>query len=160
MWRHDTATRPREHWGSSPADWEQRAAEKQREMQCAVAELKAAGYGDASVGEAIRDVLETIEVCSVNIELLTGSESFDDPAWVERRAGEALARLEAETDPVMLMGRRKIVRKWREEVARSQMVERAKALIARGDEDGAVAAFNEFRAWMKRPDRKSFDLTG
>jgi hypothetical protein len=72
----------------------------------------------------------------------------------------ALARLEAETDPVMLMGRRKIVRKWREEVARSQMVERAKALIARGDEDGAVAAFNEFRAWMKRPDRKSFDLTG
>jgi hypothetical protein len=30
----------------------------------------------------------------------------------------------------------------------------------RGDDDGAVAAFNAFRTWMKRPDQKSFDLTG
>ncbi|HEV2042110.1 MAG TPA: hypothetical protein VGT81_19055 [Casimicrobiaceae bacterium] len=75
---------------------------------------------------------------SVKVELLNGSGSFDDPAWAERRA-RALTRLEATTDPVLLPGFRKLVRKWREEAARSQMTQ---------------------RAWMNRPDRKAFDETG
>jgi len=81
---------------------------------------------------------EKIVRSAVNVELLNGSGSFDDPAWAERRA-KALTRLEVTTDPVLLPGFRKLVRKWREEAARSQMTQ---------------------RAWMNRPDRKAFDETG
>ena len=139
-------------------DWERRAIETQRDIHVTIAQVRAAGLDDA--GEAIRDLMETIEVCGVNIELLTGSGSFDDPAWVERRARTAHARLEAETDPVLLPGLRKIVRKWNEELVWSRVAEQAKALIARGDQAGAATVFREFGEWMKRPERKDFDKTG
>ena len=44
-------------------------------------------------------------------------------------------------DPVLLLGLRKIVRKWREEVALSQTREQARAR----SHAGAAAAFDEFR---------------
>jgi hypothetical protein len=114
------------------AEWKRRAAEERRAIELTVAKLKTAGYDDAFVGEAIRDVLETIEVCSINVELLTGTGSFDDPTWVAWRSREAIERLERETDPVLLHGLRKIVRKWNEEIAWSETAELIKALIARG----------------------------
>ncbi|MGH6848725.1 MAG: hypothetical protein ACREC0_15220 [Methylocella sp.] len=144
----------------TPAEWKRRAAEEQRTIERTVVELRAAGLDDACVGEAIRDVLETIEVCSVNVELLTGTGSFGNPRWVEWRSREAIDRLEGETDPVLLHGLRKIVRKWNEEFGWSQTAELIKALVARGDQVGAAAALREFREWVSRPDRKAFDTTG
>jgi hypothetical protein len=49
-------------------------------MTCTVAQVRAAGWGDVAAGQAVRDVLEDIEICSVNIELLNRTGSFDDPA--------------------------------------------------------------------------------
>jgi hypothetical protein len=95
------------------------------------------GWGDACAGEAIRDGLETIEICSINVELLNRTGSFDDPAWIERRSLAARTRLEAETDPVLLPGCRKIVRKWNEEIMRFQMTVRAKSRMACGNQAGA-----------------------
>jgi hypothetical protein len=82
MWRRDVCSRPPEHWGSTPEDWERKAAEARCEMEDAIAQVRAAGWGDACAGEAIRDVLEQIEVCSINVELLNRTGSFDDPAWI------------------------------------------------------------------------------
>jgi hypothetical protein len=86
MWRRDVCSRPPEHWGSTPEDWERRAADERRGMARTVAQVRAAGWGDACAGEAIRDVLENIEICSINVELLNRTGSFDDPAWIERRS--------------------------------------------------------------------------
>ena len=77
-------------------------------MESTVAQVRAAGWGDACAGEAVRDRLENIEICSINVELLNRTGSFDDPAWIERRSLAARTRLEAETDPVLLPGCRKI----------------------------------------------------
>jgi hypothetical protein len=74
----------------------------------AIAQVRAAGWGDACAGEAVRDRLENIEICSINVELLNRTGSFDDPAWIERRSLAARTRLEVETDPVLLPGCRKI----------------------------------------------------
>jgi hypothetical protein len=68
MWRRDVCSRPPEHWGSTPEDWERRAADERRAMACTVAQVRAAGWGDACAGEAIRDVLETIGICSINVD--------------------------------------------------------------------------------------------
>jgi hypothetical protein len=76
---------PPEHWGSKPEDWERKAAEERRGMECTITQLRAAGWGDACAGEAVRDRLETIEICSINVELLNRTGSFDDLAWIERR---------------------------------------------------------------------------
>ena len=160
MWRRDVCTWPPEHWGSAPADWERSAAKARRGMECTIAQVRAAGWGDAYAGEAVRDVLENIEICGINVKLLNGTGSFDDPAWVERRAKEAVTRLEATTDPLLLPGYRKLVRKWREEVALSQARERARALTEAGDHAGAAAVANVFWTWINRPDRKAFDETG
>jgi hypothetical protein len=92
--------------------------------------------------------------------LLNRTGSFDDPAWIERRTLAARTRLEAETDPVLLPGCRKIVRKWNEEIMRFQMEVRIKSRMACGNQAAAQAAFDEFVAWMRRPDRKDFDTTG
>jgi hypothetical protein len=75
---------------------------------------------DAYAGEAVRDRLEDIEICSINVELLNRTGSFDDPAWIERRSLAARTRLEATTDPLLLPGYRKLVRKWNEEIMRFQ----------------------------------------
>jgi len=92
--------------------------------------------------------------------LLNRTGSFKDPAWIERRSLAARERLEAETDPVVILGRRKLVRKWNEEIMRFQMELRVKSRMACGDQAAAEAAYREFVAWMKRPDRKDFDRTG
>lgn len=152
MWRREAR--------GTVADWERRATETQREIERTLAEFRAAGWGDTDTGQAIRDLIETIEVCSVNIDLLTGSGSFDDQAWIQERSRKAHARLEGVTDPVLLPGLRKLVRKWHEELVFSQVTMRAKMLDARGDRAGAGAVFHEFREWMKRPERKVFDKTG
>jgi hypothetical protein len=102
MWRRDVCMWSAEHWGSTPEDWERRAEADRRAMACTVAQVRAAGWGDVAAGQAVRDVLENIEICSVNVELLNRTGSFDDPAWVERRARAAVTRLEATTDPVLL----------------------------------------------------------
>ena len=52
-------------------------------MESTVAQVRAAGWGDACAGEAVRDALENIEFCSINVELLSRTGSFDDPAWIE-----------------------------------------------------------------------------
>ncbi len=152
MWQREAA--------GLPEDWEHRATETKREIKRTLAEFKAVAWDDADIGEAIRDLMETIEVCSVNIELLSGSGPFDDQAWVQSRSRTAQARLEGVTDPVLLPGLRKLVRKWHEELVLSQVTIRAKMLDARGDHAGATAVFHEFREWIKRPERKDFDKTG
>ncbi len=129
-------------------------------MERSIPEIKAAGYSDDDAAQAARDYLEHIEVCSINIELLNRTGSFKDPAWIERRSLAARERLEAETDNVMILGRRKLVRKWNEEIMRFQMELRVKSRMACGDQAAAEAAYREFAAWMKRPDRKDFDKTG
>ena len=129
-------------------------------MEKAIVKMRAAAISDSSIGEAMRDVLEMIEVCSINVELLNRTGSFDDPAWIERRSVAARTRLEAETDPVLLPGCRKIVRKWNEEIMRFQMTVRVKSRMACGNQAGAEAAYREFVQWMHRPDRKAFDETG
>jgi hypothetical protein len=75
-------------------------------------------------------MLEDIEICSVNVELVNRTESFDDPAWIERRSLAARTRLEATTDPVLLPGYRKLVRKWNEELMRFQTMVRVKSRMA------------------------------
>jgi len=149
-----------ERYGSKPEDWESRAAEARRGMEDTVAQCRAAGWGDAYAGEAVRDRLEEIEVCSINVELLNRTGSFDDPAWIERRSLAARTRLDETTDPILLPGYRKIVRKWNEEIMRFQMTVRVKSRMACGNQAGAEAAYREFAEWMKRPDRKDFDNTG
>lgn len=129
-------------------------------MESSIPEIKAAGYSDDDAAQVARDYLEQIEVCSINIELLNRTGSFDDPAWIERRSLAARERLKAETDPVMILGRRKLVRKWNEEIMRFQAEARIKSHMASGDQAAAQAAYNEFADWMKRPDRKDFDQTG
>ena len=129
-------------------------------MERSIPEIKAAGYSDDDVAQVARDYLEHIEVCGINIELLNRTGSFKDPAWIERRSLAARKRLEAETDPLMILGRRKLVRKWNEEIMRFQMELRVKSRMACGDQAAAEAAYREFVAWMKRPDRKDFDRTG
>jgi hypothetical protein len=160
MWRRDVCLRPEWDWGSKPEYWEQKAADAQRGMGSRIAELKAAGWSDADVAQVARDYLEEIEVCSINVELLNRTGSFDDPAWIERRSLAARERLRAETDPVMMLGCRKLVRKWNEEIVRFQMEVRVKSRMACGNQAAAQAAFDEFVAWMHRPDRKAFDETG
>lgn len=129
-------------------------------MEKAIVKMRAAGISDSSIGEAMRDVLEMIEVCSINVELLNRTGSFDDPAWIERRSLAARTRLEATTDPVLLPGYRKIVRKWNEEIMRFRATVRVKSRMASGNQAGAQAAWREFVEWMERPDRKDFDTTG
>jgi TatD DNase family protein len=119
-----------EHWGSAPEDWERSAAEHRRSMESTIARVRAAGWGDACAGQAVRDVLENIEICSINVEPLNRTGSFDDPAWIERRSLAARTRLEATTDPVLLPGYRKIVRKWNEEIMQFQMTMRVKSRMA------------------------------
>jgi hypothetical protein len=160
MWRHDVCSRPPERWGSTPEDWERKAAEERRGMEKAIVKMRAAAIGDSSIGEAMRDVLEMIEVCSINVELLNRAGSFDDPAWIERRSLAARTRLEATTDPILLPGYRKLVRKWNEEIMRFQAEVRIKSRMACGNQDAAQLAYNEFAEWMERPDRKDFDKTG
>jgi hypothetical protein len=116
-------------------------------MACTVAQVRAAGWGDACAGEAIRDRLEEIEICSINVELLNRMGSFD-------------TRLEATTDPLLLPGYRKLVRKWNEELMRFQMNVCVESRMACGDQAGAEAAYREFVEWMNGPDRKAFDETG
>jgi hypothetical protein len=159
MWRRDVCSWPPEHWGSTPEDWERKAAEERRGMESTIAQVGAAGWGDGAAGQAVRDVLENIEICSINVELLNRAGSFDDPAWIERRSLAAPTRL-VETDPVLLPGCRKIVRKWNEEIMRFQMTVRVKSRMACGNQAGAEAAWREFVEWMQRPDRKAFDETG
>jgi hypothetical protein len=65
--------------------WERLAAEHRHGMHDTIAQVRAAGWGDIAAGEAVRDTLETIEICSINVELLNRTGSFDDPAWIERR---------------------------------------------------------------------------
>ena len=129
-------------------------------MERSIPEIKAAGYSDDDAAQVARDYLEHIEVCGINIELPNRTGSFKDPAWIERRSLAARERLEAETDPVVILGRRKLVRKWNEEIMRFQMELRVKSRMACGDQAAAEAAYREFVAWMKRPDRKDFDRTG
>jgi hypothetical protein len=160
MWRRDICSRPEWHWGSKPEEWEQKAAEAQRSMERSIREIKAAGYSDDDAAQVACNYLEEIEVCSFNVELLNRTGSFKDPAWIERRSLAARERLEAETDPVMILGRRKLVRKWNEEIMRFQMEVRVNSRMACGNQAAAQAAFDEFVAWMKRPDRKDFDQTG
>jgi hypothetical protein len=144
----------------TPEKWERAAAKTQLQIDEVVAQIRAAGWGDVCAGEAIRDGLETIEICSINVELLKRTGSFDDPAWIERRSLAAHTRLEVETDPVLLPGYRKIVRKWNEKIMRFQMMVRVKSRMACGNQAGAEAAYREFAEWMKRPDRKASDSTG
>ena len=125
-----------------------------------IVQWRAAGWSDACIGEAIRDDLEAVEVCSINVELLNRTGSFDDPAWIERRSLAARTRLEATTDPLLLPGYRKIVRKWNEEIMRFQATVRVKSRMACGNQAAAEAAWREFVEWMQRPDRKDFDKTG
>jgi hypothetical protein len=160
MWRHDVCLRPRWAWGSKPEDWERKAAEEQSGMERAIVNMRAAGISESSIGDAMRDVLEMIEVCSINVELLNRTGSFKDPAWMERRSLAARTRLEATTDPVLLPGYRKLVRKWNEEIVRFQMNVRVNSRMACGNQAVAQAAFDEFAEWMNRPDRKYFDKTG
>jgi hypothetical protein len=160
MWRRDVCSRPPERWGSAPEDWERKAAEERGGMESTIVQWRAAGWSDACIGEAIRDDLEAIEVCSINIELLNRMGSFDDPAWIERRSLAARTRLEATTDPLLLPGYRKLVRKWNEEIMRFQATVRVKSRMACGNQAAAEAAWREFVEWMQRPDRKAFDKTG
>lgn len=152
MWRREAR--------GTVEDWEHRVIETEREIDRTLAGFRAAGWDDTDIGEAIRDLMEAIEVCGVNIELLNGSGSFNDQAWVQRRSGAARDRLEEVTDRALLPGLRKLVRKWHEELVLSQATMRAKMLDARGDHAGAAAVLHEFREWMKRPERKVFDKTG
>lgn len=129
-------------------------------MQTAIVKMRAAGIPDSSIGEAMRDVLEKIEVYSINVELLNFKGTFKDPAWIERRSLAARTRLEATTDPLLLPGYRKIVRKWNEEIRHWEVFVRVESRIALGHFAAADAAWLEFVEWMKRPDRKAFDETG
>jgi hypothetical protein len=160
MWRRDVCSIPPERYGSAPEDWERRAAEAQRGMESSIVEIKTAGYSDDDAAQVACNYLEEIEVCSFNVELLNRTGSFKDPAWIERRSLAARERLEAETDPVMILGRRKLVRKWNEEIMRFQMEVRVNSRMACGNQAAAQAAYNEFAEWMERPDRKDFDKTG
>jgi hypothetical protein len=130
MWRRDVCLRPEWDWASKPEHWEQK--QPRRGMESTIAELKAAGWSDADVAQVARNRLEEIEVCSINVELLNRTGSFDDPAWIERRSLAARERLDAETDPIMMLGRRKLVRKWNEEIMRFQAEVRIKSCIACG----------------------------
>ena len=129
-------------------------------MEETIAEVRAAGWGDAYAGEAVRDRLEEIEVCSINVELLNGTGSFKDQAWIERRSLAARTRLDEATDPLLLPGYRKIVRKWNEEICLFEATVRVESRIALGHFQAADAAWREFLDWMDRPDRKDFDKTG
>jgi hypothetical protein len=160
MWRRDVCDCPPEHWGSTPEDWERRRIETHLSVHRTITEWRAAGYTDACIAKAIRDDLEGVEVCGINIELLNRTGSFDNPAWIERRSLAARARLEATSDPLLLPGYRKLVRKWEEEIMRFQVEARVKSHMACGDQAAAEVAWREFVAWMKRPDRKAFDETG
>jgi hypothetical protein len=129
-------------------------------MESSIAEVRAAGWSDADVAQVARDRLEGIEVCSINVELLNRTGLFEDPAWIERRSLAARTRLEATTDPLLLPGYRKIVRKWNEEIMRFQATVHVKSRLACGNQAGVQAAWREFVEWMERPDRKDFDTTG
>jgi hypothetical protein len=160
MWRRDVCSWPPEWWGSKPEDWHRRRFETWCRIDNTITEWRAKGWSDACIGEAIRDQLEGIEVCGINIELLNRTGSFDDPAWIERRSLAAREELASTDDPLWLPGCRKIVRKWNEEIMRFQAIVRIKSRLACGNREAAEAAFYEFDAWMKRPDRKAFDKTG
>jgi hypothetical protein len=84
MWRRDVCSRPEWDWASKPEYWERHAAEHRHSMEESITQWRAAGYDDAVVGEVCRDQLEWIEVCSINVELLNRTGSFDDPAWLGR----------------------------------------------------------------------------
>ena len=161
MWRRDVCSKPPERYGSKPEDWERMRVEKflaHRPHHRTMAGR--AGWSEACIGEAIRDDLEAIEVCGINIELLNRTGSFDDPAWIERRSLAAREKLASTDNPLWLPGCRKIVRKWNEEIMRFQAEVRIKSCIACGNQAGAEAAYREFSEWMKRPDRKDFDKSG
>jgi hypothetical protein len=79
---------------------------------------------------------------------------------MDRAAQPCRPRLEATTDPLLLPGYRKLVRKWNEEIMRFQMTVRVKSRMACGNQAEAEAAWREFVEWMNRPDRKDFDKTG
>ena len=160
MWPRDVHLLPPERYGSKPEDWERRAAETRRCMENIIGQCKAAGWTDEYAGEAIRDVLETVEICSINVELLNRTGSFNDPAWIERRSLVARTRLNATNDPLLLPGYRKLVRKWNEEIVRFLAEVRIKSRLACGSKAGAQAAYDEFVAWLNRQDRKVFDETG
>jgi hypothetical protein len=77
---------------------------------------------------------------------LNRTGSFDDPAWIERRSLAARTRLEAETDPVLLPGYRKLVRKWNEEIMRFQMTVRVKSRMACGNQATLTGLGDESRS--------------
>lgn len=160
MWRRDVHLLPTDRYGSKPEDWERQATEARRGIEDTIAQCRAAGWSDEYAGEVVRDLLETIEICSINVELLNRTGSFEDPAWIERRSLVARTRLNATTDPLLLPGYRKLVRKWNEELVRFLAEVRIKSRLACGNKAGARAAYDEFVAWMNRPDRKDFDETG
>jgi len=115
--------------------------------------LRIDGYGRAGavpreIGEAVAACVEDINCSSVYIDLITGAGSFDDPAWIERRHKEALARFDEEIDEILLPGLRKIAASWFEEKAYLRMKRRARALGEAWDWEGAQARWEGFSAWM------------
>jgi hypothetical protein len=98
------------------------------------------GYAQLTItGERVAGCVEDIDCASVYIDLVNKGGSFDDFAWIERRHKAAIARLDEETDAVLLSGLRRIVTGWYEEIAYFKMKVRARALAESGDAAGAEA---------------------
>lgn len=107
----------------------------------------------------MRDWLENVQISRILLGFSVGLGSFDDPRWVrtnkdraERELGlleRSIARTENPVGQRMLLaqrqGRRKLVRKWREEDA----LVRARL--------GSAQDMVDFMEWFDRPSRKRFD---
>jgi hypothetical protein len=128
--------------------WRRMAAHQTAVMNVRIDEYRRAGAAPREIGEAVASCIEDIDCASVYIDLITGAGSFDDPAWIERRHKEALARLDEETDETLLPGLRKIAKAWFEEKAYMRMKRRARALGEVWDWEGAKALYEGFAAWM------------
>lgn len=124
-----------------------------------------------TVGGEIFTLIENAEIARNNIELLEGTGSYRKADWVNAKLAAAEARLGRLMDEIaaasegwtrwrlmaQVQGRRKLVRKWREEAAFANMYWRVGDFLKADDEEGANATYDAWWKWQHRRDRKDFD---
>lgn len=142
-------------------EWRERLDRARRKVDRNLDQLGHAGLSERwEIYVFLRDDLENVEFCDIGLTVALGQD-FEDLGWIHRRTEQALTRLavlEGSTerrDRAQIQGQRKIVRKWREQIAYTEMLKQVDLAKAFGqDPEPLIAAF---RTWFRRPDRKSFD---
>lgn len=163
-------------WRTDPDDpdrWRRQASECEAALQAALHGLPdEPPEGRAfTVGGTIFNLIESIEIARNNIELLEGTGSYYNAEWVRAKLASTEARLaalmrEIETAPeggerwramARVQGTRKLVRKWKEELAYVEMYWRVGDCLKAKDEAQAGALYDAWWKWYHRLDRKDFD---